>query len=129
MDFVNDAGEVVKAGYWINKLTSAKLIDKHISTPLHKHVPARLLSADELPCASSLVYDAGINLPVLVMSTSFSAAEPVLKVFFDDSSQRGTAVFSSAEPRSVNISTLEHPLARRYDDMEFSSSWESGLRK
>ena len=45
MDFVNDAGEVVKAGYWINKLTSAKLIDKHIGTPLHKHVPARLLSA------------------------------------------------------------------------------------
>lgn len=44
MDFVNEDGEVVKAGYWINKLTSATLIDKHIGTPLHKHVPARLVS-------------------------------------------------------------------------------------
>jgi anaerobic selenocysteine-containing dehydrogenase len=43
MDHVNDEGEVVQAGYWINKVTSAKLVDKHIGTPLHKHVPARLV--------------------------------------------------------------------------------------
>ncbi len=47
MDFVNDAGQVVKAGYWINKLTSSTLIDKHIGTPLHKHVPARLIRNEE----------------------------------------------------------------------------------
>lgn len=55
------------------------------------------------------------------MSTSFSAAEPVLEVFFDDSEPaRDSGILASAEPRSVNISTLEHPLAQRYDDMEFS---------
>ena len=42
MDYTNADGETVSAGYWINKLTSATLIDKHIGTPLHKHVPARL---------------------------------------------------------------------------------------
>lgn len=44
MDFVNEDGEPVTAGYWINKLTSASLVDKHIGTPLHKHVPARLIN-------------------------------------------------------------------------------------
>ena len=60
------------------------------------------------------------------MPTSFSAAEPVLEVLFDDSEPAGDSrVLASAEPPSVNISTLEHPLAQRYDDMEFSQSLAS----
>ena len=42
MDFELPNGERVSSGYWINKLTSASLVDKHIGTPLHTHVPARL---------------------------------------------------------------------------------------
>lgn len=42
MDFVDEEGNVLKPGVWINKLTSGQHRDKYIGTPLHKFVPARI---------------------------------------------------------------------------------------
>ena len=45
MDFVDEQGQVLRPGVWINKLTSGGHRDKYIGTPLHKHVPARITKA------------------------------------------------------------------------------------
>lgn len=42
MDFIDENGEVLKPGVWINKLTDGRHIDKFVGTPLHKFVPARI---------------------------------------------------------------------------------------
>ena len=42
MRYVDESGEELPTGVYVNELTSTKHVDKFIGTPLHKFVPARV---------------------------------------------------------------------------------------